>query len=190
MLQKTEKRFGNGDIIVINTCNMKKVIQKRLYHDGEIVEFDFEPSSLDVYWHNVTMIGVVGGILYEKDRISYKVRLSDKKRNISGEMIIPEEKINGRIEDSYMTIGCDFCNTKIHIDQDIPEDKDSKTKGWEKFYCLGRGHHILNMCVKCKENIADIGTKKLECPHDQCATLSRAEKERLEKNGIKLIDKL
>jgi len=169
---------------------MKKMIQKRLYHDGDIVEFDFEPNSLDIYWHKVTMIGVVRGILYEKGIISYKVQMDDRKRNISGEMIIPEEKINGIIEDSLMTIECDFCDTKIHVDKDIPNDKESKTKGWEKLYCLGKGHHILNICNKCIENIDDISTKKLECPHDQCVTLSRAEKDRLEKNGIKLVDKL
>jgi len=189
-MQKTEKRVNNRDVIIIDTCTMKKMIQKRLYHDGDIVEFDFEPNSLDIYWHKVTMIGVVSGILYERGIISYKVQMGDRKRNINGEMIIPEEKINGIIEDTLMTVECDFCNTKIHVDQDIPDDKESKTKGWEKFYCLGKGHHILNMCNNCKENIKDIDNKKLECPHDQCATLSRAEKDRLEKNGIKLVDKL
>lgn len=189
-MQKTEKRIDNRDIIIIDTCTMKKILPNRLYHDGDIVEFDFEPNSLDISWYKVTMIGVVSRALYEKGGISYKVQLNDRKRNISGEMTIPEGKINGIIEDSLMTIECDFCNTKVHVDEDLPNDKEDKTKGWEKLYCLGKGHHILNICNKCIENIDDISTKKLECPHDQCVTLSRAEKERLEKDGIKLVDKL
>ncbi len=80
----------------------KKTLPKREYHDGDIIEFDFEPNSLDVYWNKVTIIGVVYGVLYEKDRILYKVQLRDKKRNIIGDMTVPEGKINRVITDDIM----------------------------------------------------------------------------------------
>lgn len=80
----------------------KKMLPKREYHDGDIVEFDFEPNSLDVYWNKVTIIGVVYGVLYEKDGIRYKVQLRDKKRNIIGDMTVPEGKINRIITDDIM----------------------------------------------------------------------------------------
>lgn len=77
---------------------MKKKIQNRKYHDGDIIEFDFRPDSLDVNWHDVTLVGVVEGVLYEKDMIRYKVQLRDNSRNIFGDIVIPEDKINGKIE--------------------------------------------------------------------------------------------
>lgn len=73
-------------------------VQKRKYNDGDIVEFDFRPDSLDVSWHDVTLIGVVEGVLYEKDGIRYKVQLMDNGRNILGDVVIPEDMINGKIE--------------------------------------------------------------------------------------------
>lgn len=73
-------------------------LPKRKYNDGDIVEFDFRPDSLDVSWHDVTILGVIEGILYEKDGILYKVQLRDNGRNIFGDIVIPEERINGKIE--------------------------------------------------------------------------------------------
>lgn len=57
----------------------EKKLPKREYHDGDIVEFDFEPNSLDIYWHKVTIIGVITGVLYEKDGTLYKVQLRDSQ---------------------------------------------------------------------------------------------------------------
>jgi len=79
----------------------KKSPQKRpqrKYHDGDAIKFDFTPNSLDVDGQEVTLIGVVTGALYEKDGIRYKVQLKDNKRNISGDAVIPENMINGKIE--------------------------------------------------------------------------------------------
>lgn len=77
---------------------MKKTIPKRQYHDGDIVEFDFEPNSLEVQCCEVKLVGVVFGVLFERKEIRYKIQLMDKKRDISGEMVIPEGQINRKIE--------------------------------------------------------------------------------------------
>lgn len=193
-VNKIEEEIGTRDSIIIDTCSIgRRTFTRRIYHDGHIVEFDFEANSLDICWSNVTLIGIVSGVIYEKGDIFYKVQLRDDKRNIHGEMIIPENKINGIIKDSLMTVECDFCNLKVYVDPDEDKngisDKEEKMKGWEKFYCTGRRHHVLNACIKCKESITDTDNNKL-CPYDRCVTVSRREKERLEKNGIKLIDKL
>jgi len=73
-------------------------VQKRKYNDGDIIEFDFRPNSLDISWHDVTLVGVVEGVLYDKDGIRYKVQLMDNGRNIFGDIVIPEDRINGKIE--------------------------------------------------------------------------------------------
>lgn len=166
----------------------KKVLPRRQYHDGDIVEFDFEANSLDICWHKVALIGVVSGILYEKEGIHYKVRIRDNKRNIFGDLVISEEMISGTIEDSVVTTKCDFCDLRVHIDQKNSDDIERKTKGWEKAYCIGKRHHILNMCHRCVDILG--GNKKLKCPHDQCPALSKEEKDRLEENVIKPVDKI
>ena len=179
-----------GDKTIIDTCamNNKKTPPKRKYHDGDIVEFDFEPNSIDVRWQKITLIGVVSGVLYEKEGIIYKIQLRDNKRNIFGDVIVPEGQINGKIEHGTITVECDFCKRKIHVDQNNPEDVDRKTSGWRKYYCLGRKHHVLNMCSECVNN-AKID-KELKCPHDHCASISEKERERLKECGIKLKDEI
>lgn len=77
---------------------MKKTMPKRQYHDGDLVEFNFEPNSFDVQCCEVKLVGVVSGILHESKEIRYRIQLMDKKRDISGEMVIYEEHINRKIE--------------------------------------------------------------------------------------------
>jgi hypothetical protein len=77
----------------------KKVLPKRKYHDGDLIEFNFKPDSLDVHdWQDVILAGVVTGVLYEKHGIRYKVQLRDNTRNIFGDIAIPEEQINRKID--------------------------------------------------------------------------------------------
>jgi ribosomal protein L21E len=166
----------------------KNILPKREYNDGDIVKFDFEPNSLDIHWHKVSIIGVVSGILYENDGICYKVQLRDNERCIFGDMIVPEEKINGTITDSVVTVKCDFCDLRTYVDQDNADDIERKTKGWGKFYCLGKKCHVLNMCNRCMEILENVDTKK--CPYDSCGIVSKKQKEYLEKQGISLVDKL
>lgn len=189
-MQKTEKRDSN--IIVIDTCVMtkKKTLPKREYHDGDIVEFDFEPNSLDIHWHKVSIIGVVSGVLYEKDDIRYKIQLRDNERHIFGDMVVPEDKITGTMADGVMTIKCDFCDIRTHVDRNDQGDIERKTKWWERLYCIGKKHHVLNICSRCIETFGDIYDKKLICPYDQCQVVSQRKKEYLEKNGIRLMDEL
>lgn len=72
---------------------------KRKYHDGDIVEFNFRPDSLDINdWNDVILAGIITGILYEKDGIIYKVQLRDNGRNIFGDIVIPEDQINRKID--------------------------------------------------------------------------------------------
>lgn len=162
---------------------------KREYHDGDTIEFDFEPNSSDILWQTVTIIGVITGILYEKENIRYKVQLQDKKRNIFGDMIIPEEKINGIIEEGTITTKCNFCAKLIRVGQNDP-DYLEKTKGWKKLYCMNKKHHILNICPTCIDKTkTDICQDLLKCPYDNYTVISKQTKEQLEKNGIKLVDK-
>lgn len=79
---------------------MKKTIPKRQYHDGDIVEFYFEPNSLDIQCCEVILAGIVSGVLYEKDGICYKIQLRDKKRDIFGDMVVSEGHINRMIDTS------------------------------------------------------------------------------------------
>ena len=105
-------------------------------------------------------------------------------------MIVPEEKINGTIENS-ITTKCDFCEERIHVNQNDPKDMEKKTEGWKNLYCLGKKHHILNICPNCVDNTkADTCQDMLKCPYDNCTVISKQEKERLEKHGIKLVDRL
>ena len=76
----------------------KKTLLIRKYHDGDIVRFTFEPNSLDVHCQEVPILGVISGVLYEKYGIRYKVLLRDNKRDIFGDMVIPEGAINEKIE--------------------------------------------------------------------------------------------
>lgn len=72
----------------------KKVLPKRKYHDGDIIQFNFKPDSLDIHdWDDVKLAGVITGVLYEKDGIRYKVQLRDNGRNIFGDIVIPEGQI-------------------------------------------------------------------------------------------------
>ena len=78
---------------------MKKILPKRKYHDGDIIEFNFKPDSLDVNdWHDVILAGVVTGVLYEKDGIIYKTQLRDNSRKIFGDITIPEDQIIRKID--------------------------------------------------------------------------------------------
>lgn len=77
----------------------KKIIPKRKYHDGDTIQFDFRPDSLDIQnWQDVILIGVITGVLYEKNGIIYKVQLRDNSRNIFGDIVIPEKQINRKID--------------------------------------------------------------------------------------------
>lgn len=79
----------------------KKILPKRNYHDGDIIEFNFKPDSLDIHdWQDVILAGVVTGVLYEKNGISYKVQLRDNSRNIFGDIVIPEDQIVRKIDGS------------------------------------------------------------------------------------------
>ncbi len=80
-------------------------MNKRKYNDLDIVEFDFRPNSLDVNGEQVTLIGVINGILRWRGLnddhsvgVRYSIQLMDKERNISGDIIVPEEHINRKIE--------------------------------------------------------------------------------------------
>lgn len=76
----------------------KKVLPKRKYHDGDIIEFNFRPDSLDIHdWDDVKLAGVIAGVLYEKDSIHYKVELRDNSRDIFGDIVMPEEQINEKV---------------------------------------------------------------------------------------------
>jgi hypothetical protein len=77
----------------------KRVLPKRKCHDGDIVQFNFKPDSLDVHgWQDVVLAGVVIGVLYEKDGIYYKVQLRDNTRNIFGDIVIHEDQIDKKID--------------------------------------------------------------------------------------------
>lgn len=78
--------------------NKKKELPKRRYHDGDIIEFDFESNSFDIECHEVTIMGVISGVIHKSDGIYYKVDMGDNKRKIYGEFIIHEELISGKIE--------------------------------------------------------------------------------------------
>ncbi len=76
----------------------KSIIPNRKYHDGDIIQFNFKPDSLDIHdWKDVTLAGVITGVLYEKNGITYKVQLRDNGRKIFGDIVIPEEQINGNV---------------------------------------------------------------------------------------------
>ena len=153
-----------------------KTLPERKYHDGDIVEFDFEPNSLDVYWHKVTIIGVISGVLYEKDGILYKVQLRDNERRIFGDIVIPEENISWKIKNSVITTKCDFCERRIYVDRKDPKDIEMKTKGWDRLYCFGKKRHILNICDRCIEMFGNIYDRDLKCPHDGCNTVSKRQR--------------
>ena len=72
---------------------------ERKYQYGDVVEFDFEPNSIDVSWRNVTLVGVISGALYEKDGIYYNIQLRDNKKGIFGYIVVPELIINRKIGD-------------------------------------------------------------------------------------------
>lgn len=76
----------------------KKIIPKRKYHDGDTIQFDFKPGSIDIDSQEVTLVGVVSGVLYEDNGIHYKIQLRDNKREIFGDIIVPEDMIKGKIE--------------------------------------------------------------------------------------------
>lgn len=76
----------------------KKVLQRK-YHDGCVIEFDFKSDSLDIDGQDVTLTGVITGVLYESGEIRYKVQLRDNKRDIFGDIVIPENVINRVIAD-------------------------------------------------------------------------------------------
>ena len=79
----------------------KKNVQlpKRKYHDGDVIVFNFKPDSLDIHdWQDVILVGVITGILYEKNGIIYRVQLRDNSRNIFGDIVIPEGQIMKKID--------------------------------------------------------------------------------------------
>lgn len=79
----------------------KKILPKRKYHDGDIIQFNFKPDSLDIHdWQDATLVGVITGILYEKNGIIYKVQLRDNGRNIFGDIVIPEGQITRKIDEN------------------------------------------------------------------------------------------
>ncbi len=63
------------------------------YKDGSIVGFKFRPNSLDVSGKETELKGVITGIMHEDDGIFYKVQIRDNKRNIHGDVIVPEKEI-------------------------------------------------------------------------------------------------
>lgn len=76
----------------------RKKLPQRKYHDGDVIEFDFKPDFLDIDGQNVTLTGIISGVSYEDDGIRYKVQLRDDERKIFGDINIPENMINGKIE--------------------------------------------------------------------------------------------
>lgn len=168
----------------------KKFVPKRKYHDGDIVEFNFEPNSIDIYWYDIILIGVISGVLYEKEGILYKVQLKDKKRNIFGDIIVPEKQINRKIEDHMETIKCHLCEKLVHVGRlNYGDEEDNKEiKKWKRFYCLGKDHHIINICPVCLDGTDT--EQNLKCPYDHCDTMSEQKKELLYKNGIRLTDNI
>lgn len=189
-----------------NKIKNKRVLMKRKYHDGDIIEFDFEPNSIDIYWYMITLIGVISGVHYEKDGIYYKVQLRDNKKNIFGDLVVPEGAIKWKIEDSVIIIKCDFCGRLNRVDQNKSKIKErgkeweekewgqeleewnkelERLEKWKKFYCLGKEHHVLNMCSECAEkNILNIEQEKCECPYDHHNIITEQKKKDLEDHGV------
>ena len=168
------------------TMNDNDKLPKREYHDGDTVEIDFEASSIDVHWHKIALVGVVAGVIYEKEGFSYKIQLRDNKRHIFGYVIVPEGQINGKIEYGTTVVECDFCKRDIIVNQNDSDNFDRKICRQQKYYCLGRRHHVLSMCSECAKSIKI--EEEIKCPYDHCATLSEKERESLKKCGIKLKD--
>ena len=77
----------------------KKKLLQRKYHDGDVIEFNFKPDSLDIACKEITLIGVVSGVSCEGDEMRYGVKLRDNNRRIFGDFSIPENIINRRIGD-------------------------------------------------------------------------------------------
>lgn len=67
------------------------------YKAGDIVSFNFTPGSSDFDAPGVLLVGSITGILYEEE--GYNVRISDKGRNIHGDLYVPEIAILAKIED-------------------------------------------------------------------------------------------
>lgn len=178
-------------IIDVYRLRKRKTLPKRKYHDGDVVEFDFEPNSLDVYWKEVTLIGIVTGVLYEKEDIRYKVQLRDNNRNIFGDMIISEDKIKNKIDENTVTIKCDFCEERIHInwiesdrcdstDEELERserlEKLGEWKEWEKFHCASKKCHVLNICPEClRHTKIDMEKNILKCPYDNYDIMQKTE---------------
>lgn len=82
----------------MNNNDIDMVLSRR-YQDGDIVEFNFEPHSLDIRdFGIVTLTGVVTGLLLEGDERIYMVQMRDNDRYIFGQLTIPEKHINGKID--------------------------------------------------------------------------------------------
>lgn len=77
----------------------RKILPQRKYHDGDVIEFDFIPNSLGVDSQEVTLTGIITGVSYEDDGISYKAQLRDNQRKIFGDITVPENMINGKVGD-------------------------------------------------------------------------------------------
>jgi len=77
----------------------KKELRKRKYHDGDGIEFHFRPNSLDIDGQDVSLTGVISGASYGDDGIRYNVQLIDKQRKIFGNVSIPEDMIDKKLED-------------------------------------------------------------------------------------------
>lgn len=75
----------------------KKISRARKYNDGDIIEFNFRPNSLDINGNDVVLIGIITGVLYENDGNRYRVQMMDDEREIFGDFIIPENIINRKM---------------------------------------------------------------------------------------------
>lgn len=83
----------------MNNNDIDMMLNRR-YQDGDIVEFDFEPNSLDIHdFGMVSLAGIITGLLLEGDERIYIIQMRDNDRNIFGQLTIPEKHINGKIHD-------------------------------------------------------------------------------------------
>lgn len=67
------------------------------YKIADIVEFRFRPNSIDVMGDDVTLVGVVSGLLIEER--SCIVQMIDNNRGIHGSLVVPEFYIVRKVEE-------------------------------------------------------------------------------------------
>lgn len=71
-----------------------EIILNRKYQDGDIVEFYFEPNTIDIRdFYTVKLTGIITGIFVEYENRIYTVQIRDDGRDIHGSVTIPEKCI-------------------------------------------------------------------------------------------------